>query len=302
MKSVLMFSGQGAQSVGMAKTLYENFESVRELFDRADETLGFKLSKICFEGPSSELTKTNVCQPALFLHGFAVLEVLRQNGMLGDVVAAIGLSLGELTAHAFAGTYSFETGLKIVEERGRLRQAACDASDGAMASFIGGSVEKVAEYCKEFDVDMSNLNCPGQIVISGESAKIAAAVDAAKERKDFKIVVPLKVAGAYHSRLMKPAQIGFEKFLSNIEFKTPQVKVFTNVTGAEVSDPNEIKQMLVRQVVSTVRWEDCVRAAASLGADQFYECGPGGVLGGMCKRIDKALNVKSLAELPDFGA
>ena len=302
MKSVLMFSGQGAQSVGMAKTLYENFESVRELFDRADETLGFKLSKICFEGPSSELTKTNVCQPALFLHGFAVLEVLRQRGMLGDVVAAIGLSLGELTAHAFAGTYSFETGLKIVEERGRLMQAACDASDGAMASFIGGSVEKVAECCKEFDVDMSNLNCPGQIVISGESAKIAAAVDAAKERKDFKIVVPLKVAGAYHSRLMKPAQIGFEKFLSNIEFKTPQVKVFTNVTGAEVSDPNEIKQMLVRQVVSTVRWEDCVRAAASLGADQFYECGPGGVLGGMCKRIDKTLNVKSLAELPDFGA
>lgn len=295
-----MFSGQGAQSVGMAKTLYENFDSVKNLFDRADETLGFKLSKICFEGPSSELTKTNICQPALYLHGFAVIEVLREKGMLGDVVSAIGLSLGELTANAFAGTFTFEQGLKIVEERGRLMQLACDASSGAMASFIGGSVDKVAEYCKEFDIDMSNLNCPGQVVVSGESAKVAAAVAAAKDRGEFKLVVPLKVAGAYHSRLMKPAQVEFEKFLAGIEFKKPSVKIFTNVTGAEVSDPDEIKKMLVRQVASTVRWEDCVRATAALGAEQFYECGPGGVLAGMCKRIDKSLAVKSLAEIGDF--
>lgn len=295
-----MFSGQGAQSVGMAKTLYENFDSVKNLFDRADETLGFKLSKICFEGPSSELTKTNICQPALYLHGFAVIEVLREKGMLGDVVSAIGLSLGELTANAFAGTFTFEQGLKIVEERGRLMQLACDASSGAMASFIGGSVDKVAEYCKEFDIDMSNLNCPGQVVVSGESDKVAAAVAAAKDRGEFKLVVPLKVAGAYHSRLMKPAQVEFEKFLAGIEFKKPSVKIFTNVTGAEVSDPDEIKKMLVRQVASTVRWEDCVRATAALGAEQFYECGPGGVLAGMCKRIDKSLAVKSLAEIGDF--
>ena len=295
-----MFSGQGAQSVGMAKTLYENFDSVKNLFDRADETLGFKLSKICFEGPSSELTKTNICQPALYLHGFAVIEVLREKGMLGDVVSAIGLSLGELTANAFAGTFTFEQGLKIVEERGRLMQLACDASSGAMASFIGGIVDKVAEYCKEFDIDMSNLNCPGQVVVSGESDKVAAAVAAAKDRGEFKLVVPLKVAGAYHSRLMKPAQVEFEKFLAGIEFKKPSVKIFTNVTGAEVSDPDEIKKMLVRQVASTVRWEDCVRAAAALGAEQFYECGPGGVLAGMCKRIDKSLAVKSLAEIGDF--
>lgn len=300
MKTVVMFSGQGAQSVGMAKTLYENFDSVKNLFDRADETLGFKLSKICFEGPSSELTKTNICQPALYLHGFAVIEVLREKGMLGDVVSAIGLSLGELTANAFAGTFTFEQGLKIVEERGRLMQLACDASSGAMASFIGGSVDKVAEYCKEFDIDMSNLNCPGQVVVSGESDKVAAAVAAAKDRGEFKLVVPLKVAGAYHSRLMKPAQVEFEKFLAGIEFKKPSVKIFTNVTGAEVSDPDEIKKMLVRQVASTVRWEDCVRAAAALGAEQFYECGPGGVLAGMCKRIDKSLAVKSLAEIGDF--
>ena len=198
------------------------------------------------------------------------------------------------------GTYSFETGLKIVEERGRLMQMACDASNGAMASFIGATAEQVKEYCDEFDIDMSNLNCPGQVVISGETAKIEAAVAAAKERKAFKMVVPLKVAGAYHSRLMKPAQVEFEKFLAGIEFKTPSVKVFTNVTGQEVTQPDEIKKMLVSQVVSTVRWEDCVRASSTLGAEQFYECGPGGVLAGMLKRIDRALPVKSLAEIKDF--
>ncbi len=300
MKTALLFSGQGAQSVGMAKTLYENFDSVRELFDRADETLGFKLSKICFEGPAEALTNTDVCQPALYLHGFAVVEVLRQKQMLGDVVSAIGLSLGELTAHAFAGTYSFEDGLRIVRERGRLMQVACEASKGAMASFIGGTPEAVEAYCKEFDVDMSNLNCPGQIVISGEAEKVAAAVAAAKERKEFKLVIPLKVAGAYHSRLMKPARDEFEKFLDPIKFNTPKVKVFTNVTGEEVSDPEQIKKMLVRQVTSTVRWADCMRGAAALGVEQFYECGPGGVLAGMAKRIDKTYNVKSLAEISDF--
>lgn len=300
MKTALLFSGQGAQSVGMAKTLYENYASVKDLFNRADDALGMKLSKYCFEGPASDLTKTSICQPALFLHGMAVVQVLKEREMLGEVIAALGLSLGELTAHAFAGTFSFETGLKIVAERGRLMQEACDASEGAMASFIGGSVEAVAEYCKEFDVDMSNLNCPGQVVISGEAKKIAAAVAAAKERKAFKMVVPLKVAGAYHSRLMEPAKIKFERYLEGVEFKKPNIAVFTNVTGELVSDPDYIKQNLVKQVVKTVRWEDCVRNAAKLRVDQFYECGPGGVLAGMCRRIDKELPVKSLAEIQDF--
>lgn len=300
MKTALLFSGQGAQSVGMAKTLYDNYASVKELFNRADDALGMKLSSICFEGPASELTKTDVCQPALFLHGFAVVQVLKEREMLGDVVAALGLSLGELTAHAFAGTYDFETGLRIVQERGRLMQLACDATDGSMASLIGGSLEKAQEYCREFDVEISNLNCPGQIVISGETAKIGKAVEAAKERKEFKMVVPLKVAGAYHSRLMEPAKVEFEKFLAGIEFKKPNIAVFTNVTGELVSDPDTIRKMLVRQVVSTVRWEDCVRNAAKLNVEQFYECGPGGILGGTLKRIDKELPVKSLAEVQDF--
>ncbi len=300
MKTGLLFSGQGAQSVGMAKSLYESSEAVRELFNRADDALSMKLSKYCFEGPSSDLTKTSICQPALFLHGFAVVQIMRERGILGEPATALGLSLGELTAHAFAGTFSFEEGLKIVAERGRLMQEACDASQGAMASFIGGTPESVAEYCKEFDVDMSNINCPGQVVISGEAAKVAAAVEAAKSRKAFKLVVMLKVAGAYHSRLMEPARKKFEEFLEGIEFKSPRIPVFTNVTGDAVFDPIEIKKNLVKQVVKTVRWEDCVRNAAKLGIEKFYECGPGGVLAGMVRRIDKTLEIKSIAEISDL--
>lgn len=300
MKTGLLFSGQGAQSVGMAKSLYESSEAVRELFNRADDALSMKLSKYCFEGPSSDLTKTSICQPALFLHGFAVVQIMREREILGEPATALGLSLGELTAHAFAGTFSFEEGLKIVAERGRLMQEACDASQGAMASFIGGTPESVAEYCKEFDVDMSNINCPGQVVISGEAAKVAAAVEAAKSRKAFKLVVMLKVAGAYHSRLMEPARKKFEEFLEGIEFKSPRIPVFTNVTGDAVFDPIEIKKNLVKQVVKTVRWEDCVRNAAKLGIEKFYECGPGGVLAGMVRRIDKTLEIKSIAEISDL--
>ena len=300
MNTGLLFSGQGAQSVGMAKTLFDNYGSVRELFARADETLGFELSRLCFEGPMEKLTKTSVCQPALYLHGMSVLEVLRERGMLGEPACAIGLSLGELTAHAAAGTYDFETGLKIVAERGRLMQEACDASKGAMASFIGGTAEQVQEYCDRFDIDMANLNCPGQIVVSGEADKVAEAVAAAKAGGEFKMVVPLKVAGAYHSRLMKPARDAFEKFLEGIEFKRPKIAVFTNVTGELSQEPAQIKENLVRQVVSPVRWESCMRAAIGLGIEQFYECGPGAVLAGLGRRIDKSAQIKSLAEIQDF--
>ena len=300
MKTALWFSGQGAQSVGMAKSLFDADADVKNLFAKADETLGMPLSKYCFEGPMEELTKTSVCQPALFLHGICVATILKKRGMLGELKAALGLSLGELTAHALAGTYSFEDGLKIVAERGRLMQEACDASKGAMSCFIGASVEDVKPYCEEFDIDMANLNCPGQVVISGDAEKIEAATAAAKERKAFKLVVPLKVAGAYHSRLMEPARAKFEKFLEGIEFKKPNIAVFTNVTGEQISDPAEIKKALVLQVVSPVKWELCVRNASKLGIDQYYECGPGGVLAGIAKRIDKELNVKSIAEFGDF--
>ena len=299
MKTALLFSGQGAQTVGMAKSLFDAYDSVKKLFERADSVLGFKLSEICFEGPASELTKTSVCQPALYVHGMAVLEILRQKGILENLSAALGLSLGELTAHAAAGTYDFETGLKIVAERGRLMQEACDASKGAMASFIGGTPEDVKALCGEFDIDISNLNCPGQIVVSGEADKVAKAVEAAKGGK-FKMVVPLKVAGAYHSRLMEPARAAFEEYLKDIDFQIPSIPVFSNVSGEATSDPQTIKSNLVKQIVNTVRWEDCLRNAAKLGIDQFYECGPGGIIANMCKRIDKAIKVCPISEAQDI--
>lgn len=298
----LLFSGQGAQKVGMGSSLYQNSATVRALYDEANATLGYDFKKVCFEGPDSELTQTKVCQPALYVQGYAIYKILEEAGKLQDLTCALGLSLGELTALAVAGAVDFATGLKVVAERGRLMQMACDATKGGMASLIGGSPEAVETLCKEFDLDISNRNCPGQIVVSGEQGKINALVEKAKGMGVFKMVIPLKVAGAYHSRLMKLASESFENFLKEIPFKTPAIPVYTNVTGKQVSDPEEIKQMLVKQVVSTVRWEDCVRSAMATGTTSFYECGPGGILTGMGKRIDKALQITPLDSWGDIQA
>jgi len=295
----MIFSGQGAQTVGMGKSLYENSAIARDLYDRADKALGWSLMDISFNGPDETLTETRVCQPALYMVGYSIYAILKEAGKV-DMKAALGLSLGELTALAVADAFDFETGLKVVAERGRLMQEACDATDGAMASIIGGARETVEPICKEFDVDMANLNCPGQIVISGESEKIAAAVTSAKESKQFRMVIPLKVAGAYHSRLMEPARVEFEKYLQTVEIKTPSVPVFTNTTGKQVENPDDIRAALVKQVVSSVLWEDCMRSAAELGLSEFYECGPGGVLAGMAKRTDRSWKVHSFCEYSDL--
>lgn len=292
----LLFSGQGAQQVGMGRSFYDNAATAKALFDEADKVLGWKLSAFCFEGPSEKLTETRICQPALYVQGYIIFELLKEAGKLKDLGACLGLSLGELTALAAAEAFDFSTGLRVVAERGRLMQEACDATEGAMASLIGGTPEAVFALAEKHDVDVANLNCPGQIVISGEAQKIAAAVAEAKESGGFRMVVPLQVAGAYHSRLMESARAQFETFLCGIEIKTPRVPVFTNVTGKAVTGPEDIRRNLVSQVVSSVRWEDCMRSAAGLGISEFIECGPGAVLGGMARRIDRALKVTSLAE------
>ena len=291
-----LFSGQGAQAVGMGRSLYENIPAARELYDRADAVLGWKLSAICFEGPEAELTQTRVCQPALFVQGCAIAAALKAGGRVNTPAACLGLSLGELTALTVAEAYTFEDGLRVVAERGRLMQEACDQTDGAMASMIGGSVDGVRSLCAEFDVDMANLNCPGQIVISGESAKVAKAVEAAQASGNFRMVVPLKVAGAYHSRLMEPAREAFEQFIQDVPLQRPKVPVFTNTTGQQVGEPDEIRSALAKQVVSSVMWEDCMRNAAALGIETFYECGPGAVLSGLARRIDRQIKVVPVAE------
>lgn len=291
----ILFSGQGAQKVGMGKSLYENSDVAKRLYDRANEVLGYDFTKVCFEGPQEELTKTNICQPALYVHGYTIYQLVKEKQEQESPSVAMGLSLGELTALALADVYDFEVGLKIVAERGRLMQMACDQTDGGMASIIGGSRDEVKQLCEDTGVEMANLNCPGQIVISGESSKIADAVIIGKER-GFKRVIPLDVAGAYHSRLMEPAREAFESFLSNIEFRAPSVSVFSNVDAKSTNDPKAIKANLVKQVVSSVLWEDCMLAAKSSGVEGFVECGVGGVLKGLARRIDRDLVVDSIQE------
>ncbi|HEX2899142.1 MAG TPA: ACP S-malonyltransferase, partial [Bacteroidia bacterium] len=197
--------------------------------------------------------------------------------------------------------FDFATGLRIVAERGRLMQLACEKSSGGMAAIIGEDRAKIEELCREFDIQAANFNAPGQIIVSGEKARIDALVVAAKD-KGLKRVIALNVAGAYHSRLMEPAREEFERFLDRIEFKSPQFPVFTNTTGQTVHAPARIREALVRQVVSSVLWEDCMRGAVAAGATEFWECGPGAVLAGLAKRTDKSWIVKSFAENTDIPA
>jgi len=301
MSLALLFAGQGAQKVGMGKSLYENSAAARALYDEANRVLGWELTKISFEGPDAELTQTKVCQPALFVHGMALHAALKEQGKLPAVSYALGLSLGEVTALTAAGVFDFATGLKVVAERGRLMQVACEQTVGGMAAIVGEERSTVAALCQEFDVEAANFNAPGQIIISGEKTKIEAAVVAAKAR-GIKKAMQLNVAGAYHSRLMVPARDAFAKFLETVPFAAPKFTVFTNTTGQAVSSPDDIRAALVKQVVSSVLWEDCMRSASAAGATEFLELGMGGVLAGLARRTNKDWPVKSLAEFADIAA
>ncbi|MBI5425076.1 MAG: ACP S-malonyltransferase [Opitutae bacterium] len=301
MSLALLFAGQGAQKVGMGKSLYDGSAAARALYDQANQVLGWDLKKLSFEGPEAELTQTKVCQPALFVHGLAVVAALKERGKLPEVSIALGLSLGEVTALTAAGVFDFATGLKVVARRGELMQQACEKSVGGMAAIIGEERAKVAELCREFDIEAANFNAPGQIIVSGEKTKVEALVAAAKD-KGLKRVMPLNVAGAYHSRLMEPARAEFAQFLEGVTFNRPAFTVFTNTTGQAVSEPAQIREALVKQVVSSVLWEDCMRSAVAAGATEFWECGPGGVLAGLARRTEKAWVVKSFSELSELPA
>ena len=285
----------------MGKSLYENSAAARALYDEANRVLGWELTKLSFEGPDAELTQTKVCQPALFVHGMALHAALKEQRKLPEVKFALGLSLGEVTALTAAGVFDFATGLKVVAERGRLMQVACEQTVGGMAAIVGEERGTVTALCQEFDVEAANFNAPGQIIISGEKTKIQAAVAAAKAR-GIKKAMELNVAGAYHSRLMVPARDAFAKFLETVPFAAPKFTVFTNTTGKAVSAPDDIRAALVKQVVSSVLWEDCMRSAAAAGATEFLELGMGGVLAGLARRINKDWPVKSLAEFADITA
>lgn len=294
-KIALLFAGQGAQSVGMGRDLAEQFPVAADLFREADEILGRKLSEIVWNGPIEELTKTSNCQPALYVHGLACLGALREIGGDFPIGGAAGLSLGEMTAHAAAGTFDFATGLKLVQLRSEFMDEACASTLGGMAAMIGGAENDVRRLAADEDVDIANINAPGQIVISGELAKVEAAVGVAKEY-GIRRATMLKVAGAYHSRLMESAYEKLGTVLAHVPMQSPRFPVISNVTGMEVRTPSEIRRTLQDQVTATVRWLDCMERLVELGCDFFIELGPGGVLAGLLRRIYKDVDVISVSD------
>ena len=292
-KIALLFAGQGAQCVGMGRDLAEHFPVAADLFGQADEILGRNLSNIAWNGPIEELTKTSNCQPALYVHSLAALAVLRE--IAGDfpVAGAAGLSLGEITAHAAGGTFDFGTGLKLVQRRAEFMDQACAATLGGMAAMIGGLENDVRQLAADEDVDIANVNAPDQIVISGELAKVEAAVGVAKEY-GIRRAMMLNVAGAYHSRLMESAYEKLGAVLQDVPIASPRFPVMSNVTGMEVTTPAEIRRTLQDQVTGTVRWFDCVKRLIDLGCNYFIELGPGSVLAALLRRTRKDVDVISV--------
>jgi len=294
-KIALLFAGQGAQTVGMGRDLAEQFSTAADLFQTADHVLGRKLSEITWNGPIEDLTKTSNCQPALFVHGLACLSVLRELAGNFPIGGAAGLSVGELTAHTAAGTFDFATGLNLVQQRAEFMDEACATTLGGMAALIGGMENDVRRLAADEDVDIANINAPGQIVISGELAKVEAAVGVSKEY-GIRRATMLNVAGAYHSRLMESAYEKLGAVLEQIQIEPPRFPVISNVTGEEVKTPGEIRRTLQDQVTGTVRWLDCIERLAALGCNFFIELGPGGVLAGLLRRTRKDVDVVSVSD------
>jgi [acyl-carrier-protein] S-malonyltransferase len=302
MKTALLFSGQGAQAVGMGKDLAAAFPVAAELFAKADSILGYSLSGTAFEGPAEELTKTSVCQPALYVHGLSALAVLQEKVPSLSFDAAAGLSLGEFTAHAAAGTFDFETGLRLVDQRSRFMQEACEATEGGMAAIIGADEQGVRNLAAAADVDVANFNSPGQIVISGEKSKIALAVGMAKEYGARK-AVELTVAGAFHSRLMEPAYQRLSAVLAQTPIVMPRVPVVGNVDALPADSPDAIRKSLADQVTGSVCWTASIEYMIDhLGITRFLELGPGGIIAGLVGRIRKGTEVISVSDVASLEA
>jgi [acyl-carrier-protein] S-malonyltransferase len=281
----------------MGKDLSQNYASAANLFSEADRRLQRSIGQVAFEGPIEELTKTANCQVALYVHGIALLEVLQEELGTFSFRAAAGLSLGEFTAHAAAGTFDFGTGLELVDARSRFMEEACVSTTGTMAAFVGGDEAAVREIAKETDVDVANLNSPGQIVLSGATGNIQAAINLAKE-KGVRRALPLNVGGAFHSRLMSSARAQLIPILETAAMRVPDQIVIANVTAAPVKEPAEIRQTLADQVTGSVRWVETITYLLDqAGCDLFIELGPGQVLAGLVARIRKGTEVISIENL-----
>jgi [acyl-carrier-protein] S-malonyltransferase len=300
-KTALLFAGQGAQVVGMGKDLAEKFPSAKAWFNRANATLGYDLAAICFNGPDAELTKTENAQPGIFLVSWIAFQLLKEQIPNLKFDATAGLSLGEFTALTAAGAMSFEDGLRVVCQRGKFMQEACDATSGGMAAIIGLDETLTREVCAEAGVELANLNCPGQLVISGETEKISKAVELAKT-KGAKRAIPLPVAGAYHSPLMAGAKPKLQNELAKIKISEPTAPVISNVTAQPHGDVTEISVRLVGQVTSSVLWENSMRYLLAQGFTRFIELGPGTALSGFMKRIDKSATMLNVADAASLEA
>ncbi len=285
--------------VGMGKRLYESLPAARRLYDRAGEIVGYDLARLCFEGPAEQLDSTVFSQPALFVTSLAALESLRAESP--DVVlaceAAAGLSLGEYTAMVFAGVMDFEDGLVVVQQRGAAMQKAADATPSGMVSILGLERSQVEDLCRRVRgndiLEVANLLCPGNIVISGTNAACDRAAEAAPAAGAMK-AVPLAVAGAFHTSIMRPADQRLAEVLASVPMRRPRIMVVSNVDARPHDDPEEIRTLLVRQVLAPVLWEESMRYLISQGFDRFYEVGPGRVLRGLLKRIDRSIPCQSV--------
>ena len=294
-KTALLFAGQGAQEIGMGKAFLEHSPTAKRLFDGANSILGYDLARICFYGPDGDLTKTENAQPGIFLVSWVAYELLKERVPSLTADATAGLSLGEFTALCAAGAMLFEDGLRLVRRRGQFMQEACDQTQGGMAAVIGLDEAAAQQVCQEAGVEVANLNCPGQIVISGAAEKLPTAIELAKA-KGAKKAIPLTVAGAYHSQLMASALPKLAAVLDQVPIVPPRVPVVSNVTGYPHGSTDDIRQNLVRQLTSSVRWEASIRYLLSQGFTRFIELGPGTALSGFMKRIDKSAQVFNVSD------
>ena len=300
MSMAFLFPGQGAQSVGMCQSIHGKYACAKALFDRASEILGYDLAKLCFEGPKEQLDSTVYSQPALFVSSLAALEMLRE--MKPDLVASAthtaGLSLGEYTALVFADAMSFEDGLQVVQQRGQAMQDSSDRSPSGMASLLMLDRDKVQAICDAASavgqVLIANYLCPGNLVISGEKPAVAKAVELAEAAGGK--TVTLSVAGAFHTSIMQPADQKLADALASVALRKPRIPVVSNVDAAVHWEPEEIRQLLVQQVVNPVRWEDSIRWLLTQGVTEFTEVGPGKVLAGLLKRIDRKSKCENINE------
>ena len=300
-KTALLFAGQGAQEIGMGKSFLEQSETAKRMFDGANTLLSYELARICCYGPDTELTKTENAQPGIFLVSWIAYELLKERVPNLTIDATAGLSLGEFTALCAAGAMLFEDGLRLVRKRGRFMQEACEVTQGGMAAIIGLDEPTAQKVAEDAGVQVANLNCPGQIVISGPADKLPAACELAKA-KGAKKAIPLQVAGAYHSQLMASALPKLAAALDEVPIVPPRVPIISNVTAHPHGSPDDIRQTLVRQLTSSVRWEASIRYLVAQGFTRFIELGPGTALSGFMKRIDKSAQVFNVSDAASLDA